>query len=84
MGEQSGKAYVIVSGSVTVATVDQDGQEVIVDQPGVGEFFGFASMVEEIPHQTTATAVEESVCIEIDRHDIRPFCTKSRTPDSTC
>ena len=76
MGEQSGKAYVIVSGSVTVATVDQDGQEVIVDQPGVGEFFGFASMVEEIPHQTTATAVTESECIEIDRHDIETLLHK--------
>ncbi len=76
MGEKSGKAYAVISGSVSVATVDQDGQEVIVDQPGVGEFFGFASMVEEIPHQTTATAVTETECIEIDRHDIEILLQK--------
>jgi uncharacterized membrane protein len=50
--------------------VDQDQQEVIVDQPSAGEFFGFASMLEQTPHQTTALAREATVCIEIDREDI--------------
>jgi uncharacterized membrane protein len=50
--------------------VDEDHQEVIVDEPAHGEFFGFASMLEQTPHQTNATALEESVCVEIDRHDI--------------
>jgi uncharacterized membrane protein len=27
-------------------------------------------MLEKTPHQTNATAVEETVCIEVDRHDI--------------
>ena len=35
-----------------------------------GEFFGFASMLEQTPHQTDATALEESVCLEVDREDI--------------
>ena len=60
----------MVSGSVAVSTVDQDNQEVIVDQPGAGEIFGFASMLGQTPHQTDAVALEESVCIEIDRDDI--------------
>ena len=64
------RAYVLVSGSVRVTTVDEDNQEVLVDQPAQGEFFGFASMLDQTPHQTTATAQEESVCIEVDRHDI--------------
>ena len=64
------RAYVLVSGSVCVTTVDEDNQEVIVDQPSAGEFFGFASMLEQTPHQTTATAQEETVCLEVDRHDI--------------
>jgi uncharacterized membrane protein len=50
--------------------VDEDGQEVVVDQPAAGEFFGFASMLDGTPHQTNAIAVEETVCIEVDRHDI--------------
>jgi len=70
MGEPGGKAYVMVSGSVRLTTVDEDHQEVIVDQPAQGEFFGFASMLEQTPHQTTAIAQEETVCLEVDRHDI--------------
>ena len=70
MGESDGRAYVIVSGSVAVATVDADGQEVTVDQPATGEFFGFASMIEGTPHQTTATAITDTECVEIDREDI--------------
>jgi uncharacterized membrane protein len=70
MGEPGDRAYVLVSGSVRVTTVDEDHQEVVVDQPAHGEFFGFASMLEQTPHQTTAIAQDETVCLEVDRHDI--------------
>jgi CRP/FNR family cyclic AMP-dependent transcriptional regulator len=70
IGEPGGRAYVLVSGVVRVTTVDEDQQEVIVDQPAEGEFFGFASMLDQTAHQTDAVAVEESVCLEVDRHDI--------------
>jgi len=69
-GDATGQAYVMVSGRVRVTTLDQDHQEVVVDEPSHGEFFGFASMLEQTPHQTTAIALEESQCLEVDRHDI--------------
>jgi len=70
MGDAGDKAYVMVSGVVRVTTVDEDGQEVIVDEPAVGQFFGFASMLEQTPHQTDAIAMVETMCLEVDRHDI--------------
>jgi CRP/FNR family transcriptional regulator, cyclic AMP receptor protein len=70
MGDAAGEAYVMVSGRVRVTTLDEDHQEVVVDEPSHGEFFGFASMLEQTPHQTTAIALEESQCLEVDRHDI--------------
>src|SRR6201987_4345733 len=70
IGDAGGQAYVMVSGTVRITTVDRDNQEVVVDEPAHGEFFGFASMLERTVHQTTATAVEEAVCIEVDRNDI--------------
>jgi CRP/FNR family cyclic AMP-dependent transcriptional regulator len=70
LGDAAGSAYVVISGSVQVTTVDDDHQEVVVDTPSHGQFFGFASMMDETPHQTSATALEETVCIEVDRHDI--------------
>ena len=56
-GETTGQAYVMVTGRVRVTTLDQDHQEVVVDEPAHGEFFGFASMLEQTPHQTTAIAL---------------------------
>ncbi len=70
MGDSGGRAYVLVSGLVQVTTVDEDGQEVVVDEPTAGDFFGFASMLDGMAHQTGATAMQETVCIEVDRHDI--------------
>jgi uncharacterized membrane protein len=70
IGDPGGQAYVLVSGKVRVSTVDEDHQEVVIDEPGTGEFFGFASMLESTPHQTNAHAIEESGCLEISRDDI--------------
>src|SRR5881409_1176254 len=70
MGDPGGQAYVMVSGRVRVTTVDEDHQEVIVDEPAHGEFFGFASMLEKTPHQTDAIALEETTCLEVSRDDI--------------
>jgi CRP/FNR family transcriptional regulator, cyclic AMP receptor protein len=70
IGDPGGRAYVIASGKVQLTTVDEDHQEVIVDEPVAGEFFGFASMLEQSPHQTNAMATEETTCVEVDREDI--------------
>jgi uncharacterized membrane protein len=70
MGDPGNQAYVMMSGSVRVTTVDDDNQEVLVDEPGHGQFFGFASMLEQTPHQTDAMAMDETVCLEVDRDDI--------------
>jgi uncharacterized membrane protein len=69
-GQPGGQAYVMLSGKVRVTTVDEDHQEVVVDEPARGEFFGFASMLEQTPHQTSAFALEESSCLEVSRDDI--------------
>ncbi len=69
-GDSGAQAYVMISGSVQVTTVDEDQQEVVVDQPGEGDFFGFAAMFEQTPHQTTAIALTETECLEVSRNDI--------------
>src|ERR1700738_2676607 len=69
-GEAATRAYVVLSGAVRISTVDEDQQEVVVDQPGAGEFFGFASMIGQTPRQTSAVALEETVCVEVERNDI--------------
>jgi CRP/FNR family transcriptional regulator, cyclic AMP receptor protein len=70
IGDPGMHAYIMLSGSVQVSTVDEDHQEVVVDEPGHGEFFGFASMLEQTPHQTSALAIEKTTCVEVSRDDI--------------
>ena len=69
-GDPGERGYIILSGGVRVTTVDEDHQEVVVDEPAAGEFFGFASMLEQSPHQTEAVSLEATECIEVDRNDI--------------
>jgi uncharacterized membrane protein len=71
IGDPAPQAYVLISGKVRLITLDEDHQEVVVDEPGEMDFFGFASMLEQTPHQTQAHALEESVCLEVSRYDIQ-------------
>src|ERR1700739_1956207 len=66
MNDPTGRAYILISGTVDVTTVDEDQQEVIVDQPAAGEFFGFASMLDQTPHKTNATAMDQCECVEVE------------------
>ena len=70
MDDPGKNAYIMLSGTVRITTVDEDQQEVLLDEPGHGEFFGFASMVDGTPHRTNAMAMEEARCVEVDRNDI--------------
>jgi uncharacterized membrane protein len=69
-GEPNGPAYVMLEGEVSVTLIDEDGQEVVFSEPKHGDLFGFASMLQELPHHTTAIAIEPTTCIEVDRNDI--------------
>jgi CRP/FNR family transcriptional regulator, cyclic AMP receptor protein len=75
-GEPSGRAFVVLSGMVRVTLVDEDGQEVVFSEPRHGDFFGFASMLENTPHVTTAVAMEPTVCVEVARHDLSELVAK--------
>ena len=69
-GEPSISGFVVMSGAVRVTLIDEDGQEVVFSQPRHGDFFGFASMLENTQHATTAVAMEPTVCAVVDREDL--------------
>ena len=69
-GDPSRCAYVTLNGAVRVLLIDEAGQEVVFAEPHHGDFFGFASMLENTPHQTSAYATEATTCIEVDRSDL--------------
>jgi uncharacterized membrane protein len=69
-GDTEGTAYAMLSGRVRLTTVDKDQQEVVVEEPCSGDFFGLASMLDQTPHRTTASTIEATTCLEISRDDI--------------
>jgi len=69
-GDPGAKAYVVTSGRVEVVVIDEDNQEVVLDRPTTGEMFGLASMLSASAHATTATALEDTTAIEVDRTDL--------------
>ncbi len=70
MGDPGATAFVVVAGSVRVSTIDEDHQDVVVDEVSAGQFFGFASMLDQTAHQTNAVALETTECLQVDRDDI--------------
>jgi CRP/FNR family cyclic AMP-dependent transcriptional regulator len=75
-GDPGAKAYVVTAGKVEVVVVDDDNQEVVLDTPTAGEMFGLASMLSASAHATTATALEDTTAIEIDRNDLTNLLRK--------
>jgi CRP/FNR family cyclic AMP-dependent transcriptional regulator len=70
IGDPGERAYLLLSGKVQITTIDEDQQEVELATPVHGEPFGFASMLDQTPHQTAAMACDDTTCVEIDRNDI--------------
>ena len=76
VGDRGEKAYVVMSGQVEVVVIDEDNQAVVLDTPTTGEMFGLASMLSATAHATTATALEDTTAIEVDRHDLANLLQK--------
>ena len=47
-GDPGKSGFVVMSGAVRVTLIDEDGQEVVFSEPQHGDFFGFASMMDEL------------------------------------
>ncbi len=50
IGNQGIRAYVVAPVKVQVASVDEDNQEVVMEEATHGDFFGFASVIEQTCH----------------------------------
>lgn len=79
-GQPGHRGYVVVQGNVEVTTVDEDDQELVLEETGPGGFFGFASLLNGSAHQTTARAIEATVCVEIEHEDLSQLVR--RKPDA--
>ena len=68
--ESASGAFIMVHGSVAVTTIADDNQVVVLHTPSHGEAFGLAAMLSGTVHTTSATAIEQTQCIEIQPDDL--------------
>jgi CRP/FNR family cyclic AMP-dependent transcriptional regulator len=70
VGDPGDSMYVVTSGDVQLSVKTKTGEEMFLESPGAGEFFGEISLLDEGPRTATARAKTPVVAIEIDRGDL--------------
>ena len=72
-GEPGDYFYVVVRGEVQFLIQDAGGQELIVDEAGVGSFFGELSMLTGEPRATRVKAVDQVTTLALNRSEFLDF-----------
>jgi uncharacterized membrane protein len=70
VGDPGDSMYIVTSGEVQLSVKTKTGEEMFLESPGPGEFFGEISLLDEGPRTATARALTPVVAIEIDRGDL--------------
>lgn len=74
-GAPADSLYVVVSGSVKIYLVDEDGTEVTLDTKKSGEYFG-EMMLDHRPRSASVVTLEPSEFAVISREDFKSFLRK--------
>lgn len=70
-GDAGDALYGVISGSIRVATSNNDGKQIFLNMMEHGDVFGEISVIDGQPRTATAEAVESTSLIVIQRHDFR-------------
>ena len=69
-GDPGDSMYVVKSGDVAVTVKTKTGEEMRLESPTVGDFFGEISLLDEGPRTASAKAVSDVEALEVDRGDL--------------
>jgi uncharacterized membrane protein len=72
-GEPGEHFYVIVQGEVRFSVQDAEGRELVIDEVGVGGFFGELSMLTGEPRSARVKAIGEVVTLALNRDEFFNF-----------
>jgi CheY-like chemotaxis protein len=78
-GVRSNTIYLLLKGVVKCHKMDEDGKELITALYRADDFLGFTSLVDNIPYQETATAVEETEVAGISKSELTEILRKNRS-----
>ena len=70
VGDPGDSLYIVTSGEVQLSVKTKTGEEMFLENPGPGDFFGEISLLDQGPRTATARAKGEVKAIEVDRGDL--------------
>ena len=70
VGDPGDSMYVVIQGEVALSIKTKTGEEMFLEYPGRGDFFGEISLLDEGPRTATARAKTAVQAIEVDRADL--------------
>jgi CRP/FNR family cyclic AMP-dependent transcriptional regulator len=70
VGDPGDSMYVVTTGDVQLTVKTKTGEEMFLEAPGPGDFFGEISLLDVGPRTATARAKSAVTAIEIDRGDL--------------
>jgi uncharacterized membrane protein len=70
VGDPGASMYVITSGDVLLSVKTKTGEEMFLENPKAGDFFGEISLLDEGPRTATAIAKTAVRALEVDRGDL--------------
>jgi CRP-like cAMP-binding protein len=65
--------YIIEAGKVRIFALTESGQEISVNIYGQGEVFGELSVLDGLPRSAGAVAIEDTVCLTLQRDELLQF-----------
>ncbi|MEP3207554.1 MAG: response regulator [Maribacter sp.] len=78
-GSHSHKIYLVSKGVIKCHAMDEDGKELITSLSRADDFLGFTSFMNNIPHQETATAMENVELAGISKEALKTILEKNHT-----
>lgn len=80
-GEMADRFYIITKGAVEICLMHPDGQEIVVDRLGEGQYFGEIGMVRDSNRTATVRAAPETnvEVATLDREDFQQLVATSES-----
>ncbi len=75
-GDPGQSMYVVSSGTIEISVTDHAGQKIVLATACRGDVFGELALLDAGPRSASATALEDSALLELDRGDLLLMVTK--------
>ena len=72
-GQRGESMYIVLQGVIGVYLTDPNGRQTEVSRIESGGFFGEMSIFDKLPRSASCIALEDSICISIDKNNLSEF-----------